>query len=383
MPILKKIFFSSLAIFITTLLLWGVYLLSFKKETPKNTVETPVQSAPLAIDVPQKTEAPKMQAISDEAVLSPVFSPDGLSIKYYSKNSGKAYQIDTDGQNKKVISDKELIGLSNVSWSYDKSKVITKLSQGTGTKFFLYDYEASKGTPLKSNLDEVVWQSDSNKIFYKYFDPKTKDRTLNISDPDGTNWKKLADIDYRYLSVSSVPKTGIVSFWNRPDAYDASTLESIPIIGGDRKIILQGKFGADYLWDNLGNTFLMSSVDSKGGTKIQLATANFNGGEYKSLGIPTFVSKCVWSKNNKVVYYALPNGIPAGAVLPNDWQDGKFNSVDTFWKIDIASGETSRIIEPKDMEDAKIDAVNLFLNTDESYLYFTNKIDGKLYRIAL
>ena len=114
-------------------------------------------------------------------------------------------------------------------------------------------------------------------------------------------------------------------------------------------------------------------------TSLGMITIN---GEYYELGIPTIVSKCVWSSDNKEVYYALPGGIPEKSVMPNDYQEGKFTTEDTFWKVEVSSGKKERIVNTEEIKE-KYDSSNLFLSPTRSALYFVNKIDGKLYRISL
>ena len=379
MSLSKKIFiFSSLALAIS-LIFWGIYALSFKKALPEQiTALTDTVAA-----LPAVTEVvAQIEQVTDEAIMSPTLSIDNAYIKYYSKTNGKAYAINLSTKDKQILSDKELIGLSNILWSPDKTKVISAFSTATNhSNFFLYDYSQGKGTKLKENLDTVVWQNNE-KLFYKYFDTKTKERTLNIANPDGTDWQKITDLTMQYVVIAPIPKTGLVSFWNKPDAFSETLLQSAPVLGGERKSIFKGKFGADYLWSPDGNSLLLSTTDAKGGSKLQLGLTNNLGGEYKALGIPTLVSKCAWSKTNKTIYYALPGSIPAGMVLPNDYMSAKFNTNDTFWKVDITTGEKSRLIDLEKITDTH-DATNLFLNSDESILFFINKIDGKLYKIAL
>jgi len=385
MSIVKKLFYIALIILVVSLLFLGIYRLSFYKpgESVQPKKEEPKPAPP--VDQPKKENA-KITAISDEPVLSPVLAPDGLSIKYYSQKTGRAYQIDLDGTAKKPLSDKDLIGLSSVIWSPDRTKTITKFVDGSGNvQFYYYNYSSGVSSPLKKNLDEVSWDSMGNKIFYKYYDPVSKERTLNIADPDGTNWKKLADLSYRNVAIAPVPQSGVVSFWNKADSLTQSDLESTPVIGGEKKAVFQDKFGADYLWNNSGTNILMSHVDAKGGAKMQLSLINSNGGEYTNLGIPTFVSKCVWSKNNKIIYYSLPGNLSGNAMLPNDWDNGSVKTSDTFWKLDMTSKKPSRIIELEDMQKMNIefDATSLFLSSDEAYLFFVNRLDGKIYRLSL
>ncbi len=382
MPLNKKIFFISLALFCVALLFFGVYNLAFRK--PTEVAQAPEIKAPtiVAPQIPPKVSTDPITAISDEAVLSPTLASGSDAIKYYSKNSGRVYQIDFDGNNKRTFSDKELIGISDVSWSPDKNKVITKFMSAGATKFYSYDYTTLQSTPLKKNVDEIAWQNSSNRIFYKYYDAATKKRTLNISDPDGTNWTKLADIDFRNVSIAQIPKSSLVSFWNKPDSFFETTLKSVPLIGGEEKSLLKGIFGADYLWNKDGTMALVSYSDTKGSTKIQLATINSNGGEFKNLDFPSLTSKCTWAKDNVTVYCAMPGEVPASAIMPNDYDQEKFHTTDTFWKINTTTGEKNRIIDLNKITE-KYDAANPFLDINESILFFTNRIDGKLYRITL
>jgi hypothetical protein len=336
----------------------------------------------VAPKVPPKISTAPIAAISDEPVLAPTLSKDTAAIKYYAKNSGRVYQIDFDGNGKRTFSDKELLGLSDVLWSPDKNKVITKFTSAGKTKFYYYDYVELKSIPLKDNVDEIAWQNSGNRIFYKYYEATTKKRTLNISDPDGTNWIKLADIDFRNISIAQIPQSSLVSFWNKPDAFFETIFKSVPLVSGEEKTILKGVFGADYLWNNNGGFALVSHSNIKGGTKIQLSIINSNGGEFRNLDLPTLVSKCVWLKDNKNAYCAMPGKVPPSAIMPNDYNQESFRTADTFWKINTTTGEKNRIIE-LDKITAEYDATNLFLNNDESVLFFTNRIDGKLYRITL
>lgn len=378
MAISKKIFIASTALLAFFLIFWGIYSFSFKKTAGPPSAPAEEKTEPVAAS---KTSASQITAISDEAVLAPVLTPEKTAIKYYSKDSGQVYQINLDGTNKKTINTKELPGLASAAWSPDTGKVITRFEANGKNKFFYYDYAKGQGVQLKDNLDTVSWQND-NKIIYKYFDPKTKERSLNISDPDGYNWNKITDVAFRSLSMASIPKTGLISFWNSPDAFFETSLQSIPLIGGEKKTLFSGKFGADYLWSPDGGMVLISSSREKASPQMQLAIANDRGGEYKNLDIPAFISKTAWSRDNKTVYYALPGNVPANAILPNDYNDKKFISTDTFWKVNTATGEKSRII-PLDKISGQYDATNLFLNSDESLLFFVNRADGKLYKIDL
>jgi len=380
MSLPKKIFIISSSILTILLLFWGLYYFSFKKATPVPESDYLEKNVP----APEETASTdtELKLISNDSVLSAAYSQeDNGIIKYYSKENGKAYQIDMDGNNKKTISNMELPNLINAFWSPDASKAITAFSKDGNPYFFYYDYVKKAGVPLKSNIDSIFWQNNG-QILYKHYDSKSKKRTLNVSDPDGNNWSSLSEIEFRNVSAAPVPKTGLVSFWNKPDAYEETVFQTVPVVGGEKKTVFKGKFGADFLWSPNGNVLLISNTLGKANSKLQLGFTNNSGGEYRDLGIPTMVSKCVWSPDNKTVYYALPLSIPENSILPNEYDSKKFTTTDTFWKVDIATGKKTRLIELKEMSDT-FDAANLFLSSEETMLFFINRKDDKLYRIKL
>jgi hypothetical protein len=205
---------------------------------------------------------------------------------------------------------------------------------------------------------------------------------LNISDPTGENWMNLGEVEYKNISIAPIPRTGMVSFWNSPDAFTQTLFQSVLISGGTSKIISKDFYGADYLWDYSSEHILISHTENKGGNEPILGVMNSNGGEYKNLGAPTFVSKCAWSRNGKDVYYALPGEIPDGMVLPNDYNARKFYTADTFWKMNTETAEKEKLLETDKIKE-KYDVQEMFLNEKEDFLFFLNRIDGKLYRLSL
>jgi len=390
MSLSKKIFIISSSLLALFLIFWGVYNLAFNKTSPQTVVTNPPgQSSgptPATPNPNQPTETPSttpgtIAQISDEAVIGPVMDPRGKNIEFYSPANGRAYRIDLDGQNKQAVNDQEIENIAGAFWAPSREKTILKTNQDGKIRFYYYNFPQTLGTFLKDNLDIVSWQND-DRIAYKYYDPASKKRSLNVSDPDGTNWKEIADIPYRDVRIAPVPQTSLVSFWNAEDALSETGLFTVPAIGGEAKKIFSGKFGVDYLWSPDGTKVLLSHSNERSGHNIQLAVINSQGGEYNNLNIPTFVSKCLWDKDGKTVYYAVPADIAPNAILPNDYASRQFNTTDTFWKIDIASGKTTRLVELKNMT-SQLDAINLFLSADGSYLFFVNRIDSKLYRINL
>ena len=380
MSLPKKIFIISTSLLALVLIFWGVYYLAFRETAPKTVTKKEDSKKSIEEEQPKEIKS-DILPITDEAVLGATISERGTNIKYYSKATGKTYQIDFDGQKKKSLSTDELLGLIDVIWSPAKTRVLSKFISGSDVHYSFYDYVESRGVALPESVTAAVWQND-NKIIYFYHDKVSGKKILSIADPDGKNWSNITEVGKGEFLAAPIPKSGLISFWNSPDAYTETILQSITAIGGEKKTILSGKFGADYLWSPNGENILVSYLNEKGSAGIQLAVTNNKGGELKNLGIPTWVSKCVWSKDGESVYYALPGLIPEASVLPNDYDQGKFTTQDTFWKVNIKTGKKERFVD-LEKTNGKFDATKLFLNESETQLFFINKIDGKLYKIDI
>jgi hypothetical protein len=388
MSIAKKIFIISSVLLSAVLFFLGIYNISFKKE--KASVQTEIKNSQNdskstmdkigeAVGIKNKE---KIYSLSDEPILGPNIADEGDSIEYYSRTNGNVFKVYSSGEGKETISGNNLLGLENVWWSPDGSRVISRFNDNGKTRYSTYDYKEKKGFKLSEGFEYAAWNNLGDQIFYKYFDAKTSKRTLNTANYDGTNWKKIADINFSNAFISVIPQSSLVSFWNTPNAFEETSLNVISTVGGEVKKIFSGKFGADYLWSPSGSKALVSSSDTKGGSKINLGMINSNGGEFQNLNIPTLVSKCVWSKDNKTIYYALPSFSSENNVLPNDYQNGKVVTKDTFWKMDVASGKAERVVGIEDIKDS-YDATNLLLSPSEDVLFFINKISGRLYGINM
>lgn len=382
---LRKLFFFSLFLFIASLIFWGVYNISFK--TSSDEEESGILKKKRESQMAENMETVKnvyenkISVISEETVLSPILNQEGNRIRYFSPYKGSVFEIELDGLGKKKISDSGIKQPEKAIWSQDKNKIILQSSESSPS-FYIFDVSAQKTEKINKEADEVSWQLNADRIFYKYYNSLTKERTLNVSDLNGANWKEITKISYRDVSLAQIPKTGLLSFWNKGKSDEKTILEYIPIAGGERKAIFSEKFGADYLWSESGDYVLASYISPEEEGKLKLGVMNYTGEGFKNLDAPTFVSKCVWSKDDRTIFLAVPSGVETGAKLPEDYKTGKIKTADTFWKVNVATGEKTRLVEVKDITE-EFDAQNLFLNSDESVLFFVNKKDQKLYRINL
>lgn len=378
---MKKLFIIFVILFILSLVFLGVYYLGFNKTDDSASPEG--KSIFANRDEPDKSDSTEqfITQITDEEVIAPVLTTGGGRIRYVNASNGSIEEIDLSGTNKDVLFENNFTGIENVAWSMDREKLL--MQSATNKAYYIFDIVQNTKEPFKVNVDYAVWTTSGNRVLYKYFDEKNKERSLNVANADGSDWKKIVPLEMRRASFVQIPRSASVLYWNTGTAHEKSDLRSAGIVGvSEPKSIGNEPFGADYLPSPDGKTILMSALATEGGDQMKLSLMNQAGGELRALDIPTFISKAVWAKDSSTVLYALSNAAPEGALLPDDYRSGKFMTRDAFWKVDIASGQKERLT-PLDAITQKYDATNLFLSPIEDTLFFVNRYDNYLYRLDI
>lgn len=374
MKILKKIFIISTVLLLVVLVFFGIYTIAFKK-TDVREVKKDEDSGFELTDL----VAEKMTNITSDPIIAATIGPDGNTVRYYDALDGRVWTMTLRGTNKEVLVHETMGVPQNVKWSADgDAAILTYKDSG----IYVHNHATNTKNKLRDGMDNVEWAGASGKILYKYYDDALKERSLNIANSDGSGWKKIADLPYRFSSFAQIPSSIFAVFWPKASINTASELFGVNTISvSEPKKIHQGPNGSDYLFSPNGERVLVSAPVS-GGKSMMLGVMDADGQNYNDLVIPTIVSKAVWSSDGLSVYYALPNDVPSNSVWPDDYDQRKFITQDTFFKLDIETGKKTRIIELEEIKE-KIDAKNLFLSPSEDHLFFTDRRSGLLYRLDL
>ncbi|MFZ1654451.1 MAG: hypothetical protein WBO92_04450 [Candidatus Moraniibacteriota bacterium] len=380
---MKKLFIISGSFFLLVLVFLVVYNFAFKHNT-SDPVADPVKKE--AVEKKREAEAETVtrsvafQQIIPESVLQPVAGENSLF--YYSARDQALKEASLDGKDPAVRLGQLPGAPTRIVWSPNRTKAMLLIKGSDGDLWYYADLRNQITTPLKREMSRLTWTSLGDRIYYQFTDPVSGLRSLNISQPDGSNWKKLTDLGTEDHFLSAIPQSSVVAVWPKTDGNRESALEVININGENRHTILAGRFGADFLWSPDGQRILVQSVTERGGHTLALGLVDASGSGYRNLLSPTLVSKVAWSKDHETFYYALPGAFPAEAVLPNDYFAKPLYSTDTFWKMNIRTGKKERLVPLDEMTEA-FDATDLFLAPTETDLYFTDRVSGKLYRITL
>lgn len=378
---MKKVFIISSVFLGIALGLWAVYNFVFKNSAsnpvadPKQKAEAEKQAAEIVVN-PEG----RLEVVVSDTVLGATL--DQNSLLYYSGRDRAIKRASLDGGNPVVLFSDFPGTPTRVVWSPRRNNVALLIDiPDQGPFWHSLDLSAGQVIPLKKEMSRIAWTNIGESILYQFTDGGNT-VSLNIADPDGSDWRKLTDLAPGDYFIAPVPQSSLVSFWKRPNGLEENRLEVSSIVGQERKTIFANRFGADFLWSENGSRLLVGSVSEKGKSVPSLGTTNENGGEFRDLGIPTLVSKAVWSADNTTIYYALPGSFPSTAVLPNDYFSRTVTTKDTFWKMNVRTGKRERLI-PLEEINATVDATDLFLSGDETTLFFTDRTSGKLYRINL
>lgn len=375
--VLKKVFIISLIVLVFLGIFSIIYFWVFKKDVDsvKNNVENIIENEDLNS---LNSTSKKVINLTSESVISATLNnADGL-IYFYNKLDGNLWTITDRGTNMTKVVEKNLMNVKSVEWSNDSNSAIISLENG---KIMIFNHKNNQELVLKNGVDLASWSNLNDKMIYKFYDPDKKERSLNISNLDGSNWKKMATLPFRFVSFQKIPSSIQVAFWSSADSNNVTELFKTSITSSDESTkIFSDKFGADFLFSPEGSKVLISFVNEKSGTKMSLGMIDSQGKNFQDFQIPTLVQKVVWSKDGKTIYYAQPTEIPNGSMMPNDYLTKKILTQDTFWKMDIMTGKKERLAELKDLTEP-IDATNLFLSRSEDALFFINRQNNLLYKL--
>jgi peptidoglycan hydrolase-like protein with peptidoglycan-binding domain len=143
--------------------------------------------------------------------------------------------------------------------------------------------------------------------------------------------------------------------------------------------VIGGIKGLTVLSDPEGNRLIFSESERNG---LSVKSYDRSSGQINDLNLKTLPEKCVWSRDEvDFIFCALPINLPAGD-YPDSWYRGEVSFTDTLWKINVQTGNMTPLNDESFIT-RNIDAINLFLDESEQYLFFFNKKDHSLWSLKL
>jgi hypothetical protein len=230
------------------------------------------------------------------------------------------------------------------------------------------------GSFLPENITDLSISNDTLKMFYLF---KTNESVSGFTADSFGNKKS---------QIFSSPFTEWLSYYPNNKIITLTTKPSSDVYGYTYSIDLNNKNFTKVLGDIKGLTTTTSpsgDVILFSDNNLTLKFFNINKKEFTPIKIKTLPEKCTWNKSSTIVYCAVPKYIDSRN-LPDNWYQGETSFNDEFWKIDVLTGNSTKIIDPAPFVNKEdIDGIKLSVDVDENFLFFVNKNNPYLWEIEL
>lgn len=287
--------------------------------------------------------------------------------------------------------------------------------------------EARVSSVTRPKITEALWGRGGKGLVLRTLDAKNLDqiktRTVSLDDP--SNQKETSFPDFIpfmatsgdgtdalfYLANSADLSLGAVSTFGKTKEsvpFRSSFTEWLPQFPNKNLVTLTTRPSANIP----GYTFFLNpatkKLDSVLGGINGLTTLTRGDGLYvlysktvngnfplfvydaqkkvsRDLSIYTLPEKCVWGlKDPNTAYCAVPKNYQTGN-YPDLWYQGVVSFTDELWKLNVITGDATRLLSLNDPTTPKLDIQNMAISSDDAHLAFMNKVTGTpwIFRIAL
>lgn len=359
-----------------------IYLRSTSNADPEVIVEepTPTTEEP-TIDFPEFEEpepppapsAGQAAKLSDEAVLTPALFFQGNGIAYFNRN-GQLFRTEMSVANGTVLlSNKTELtvpsksGINRILWPAIGNSYITESGLALAKQWSYYNPETGQYVDLPSQIKSLSWMPSGSKIMYVWVDANGN-ATLNISNPDSTDYQTLTELDDNDIVISVSPDGQTVAFHRTQTTNQAENgIFTVSADGKNWATITREGYNRGMLWSPDSRKLLFTKKDPTT-QKYTLWYADLTSGQTRNLGVATSETKAVWTKDSQNIIVAVPTSGIAGEGITSD----------TFYKINVATATQTQFAPG-----SGIDGQELFLSLDEQIVFFRNAQDGYLYYLPL
>ena len=332
---------------------------------------SPVSAGEVMLDV-----APTESSTSTSTSSPSSFTPGDVEVRYIDRESGNIYSYLALSRKLSRVSDRTLPGIQQVSWLPDGSVAFVQFLASTDdtshVDTFALPFDGSAGYSLQQDLSQAVVVG-ANSIFA--LTTGTDSSIGTIANADGTSAQTVFTTPLTSIQIHPAGDTLLAATKASSEldgyAFSISGNSFTPILGPLR--------GLTILPSPSGNLILYSYTDSS--NAFHMATFNLTNGTVTTLPLATLAEKCVWTSDSSALYCAIPNSVSGN--LPDDWYQGAVSFTDRIWRIDLTTRLATLVLDPSQVANVDIDAVNLTIDPNSQVLVFRNKKDSSLWAYSL
>jgi len=298
------------------------------------------------------------------------------SIRFIERATGHINSYELSSKKTSEISSTTIPGIEESFFNENGDTVIYRyLSSDNKTiKTFLAQLGKAQGEFLTENIDYVITNSEKNKIFYLIRDNSSVNGYYrnfeNSSSAENIFTNSYSEWIPQWINDNTIYFTtkASYSFKGSVFAYNLKTKTFKKIFGGI--------YGLTTLSSNDGNKILYNESNGSNSYLSIFDVKNNKTIETRIFGLP---EKCVWDEDNISIYCAVPNS--TSSKLPDSWYQGLTSFNDKFIKINSNIGSYEDLFNSITV--TQVDAINLFMDNNQSKIFFTNKKDYTLWVLKL
>jgi WD40 repeat protein len=406
MPVWKRITIAVLLLAVVAGLGYAMYVVFFKSETalPENAnlnANTPSGALPQAgganlnrpvvpggapgagslipaspVAVGGYTET---TTLVSQASLGAILGPDGKSVRYYDRSTGRFMYVDADG-NIRELSDQYFPEIQEVTWSGDGNRAVLSFPDGSKIS---YDFATGEQATLPSAWEEFSFSPDSKQVAAKSLSASSTGRYLVVSDANGENARPieaLGNNEYN-VDVAWSPAGDVVALSSTGEGHGFGMREELFIgqNGENFPSIEVNGLGFEPLWSPDGSLLLYSAAGSDDDFIPRLYTVagsgDRRGGNQRQINLFTLASKCFFA-DAATVYCAAPDSPPAGSGLSPEVLD---DVPDSIYRINATTGAVTLVGRP--VTDTTVS--RLSVSSDGATLFYVDKASGTISKMML
>ena len=286
-----------IASIIIVLIAASVFVIYFLwKKQPKTEVSKPIIA-------PQgQSKVTQVKALSLQ-ILNPYLYNDKVLYQGYFQGDLLEANL-TTGAITTLMTKNELPEIDKLaaSPSFKKALIFGK-SKDAANRYFFVNLENRTTVPLDPSIKRAVFISEE-KIVYKYLDKTKGLNTINISDPDGKNWKKIINLTDEHIFLNTLGTGEII--------YTASeTTDNFAVIkpdgSGKRTIKLPAKVNVNKIaWAADGKSAITAIREANKSTdtfyKIDIEKSQKQEIKYTA-DVPIDAKNLMLTKDGKTLYF--------------------------------------------------------------------------------